>query len=122
MGAKDEARRRDPSKRDTVPGGIKTVQLAALDFCIELLNQAIQRYETEIVLVYALVVLGVRPIGKGFRNEEGFLSILSSIIKIAYFMVVLKAEQVTGEICEEEQAAIESPYTFDDSGYESERP
>ena len=43
-------------------------------------------------MVYALVVLGVRPIGKGFRDEEGFPSILSSIIKIAYFMVVLKAE------------------------------
>jgi hypothetical protein len=46
---------------------------------------------------------------------------LSSIIKIAYFMVVLKAEQVTGEICEEEWAAIESLCTFDNSGYESEQ-
>jgi hypothetical protein len=55
-------------------------------------------------------------------EEEVFLSILSSIIKIAHFMVVLKAEQVTGEICEEEWAAIESPCMFDDSGYESEQP
>ncbi|THV78820.1 hypothetical protein D6D29_07372 [Aureobasidium pullulans] len=122
MGAKDEARRRDPSKRDTVPGGMKTVQLAALDFCIELLNQAMQRHETEMALVCALAVLGVRPAGKGFRDEEVFPSILSSIIKIAHFMVVLKAEQVTGEICEEEWAAIESPCAFDDSGYESEQP
>jgi hypothetical protein len=53
-------------------------------------------------LVCALVVLGVCPVGKGFRNKEVFLLILSSIIKIAHFMVVLKAEQVTGEVCEEE--------------------
>jgi hypothetical protein len=46
---------------------------------------------------------------------------LSSIIKIAHFIVVLKAEQVTSEICEEEWVAIESPCTFDDSGYESKQ-
>jgi hypothetical protein len=57
------------SRRDTVPGGMKTVQLAALEFCIELLNQTIQQRETEIALVYALAVLGVRPTGKGFRDE-----------------------------------------------------
>jgi hypothetical protein len=97
------------------------VQLAALEFCIELLNQTMQKHETEMALVCVLAVLGVRPTGKGFWDEEVFLSILSSIIKIAHFMVVLKAEQVTGEICEEEWAAIESLCTFDDSGYESEQ-
>ena len=80
-----------------------------------------QQHETEMALVCALAVLGVRPTGKGFRDEEVFPSILSSIIKIAHFIVVLKAEQVTGEICEEEWAAIESPCTFDDSGYESKQ-
>ena len=89
----DEARTKDANKHGTVPGGVKTVQLAALDFCIELLNQAMQRHETEMALVCALAVLGVRPAGKGFRDEEVFPSILSSIIKIAHFMVVLKAEQ-----------------------------
>ena len=53
-------------------------------------------------MVYALVVLGISPIRKGFRDEEVFLSILSSIIKIAHFIVVWKAERVTGNICEEE--------------------
>ena len=53
-------------------------------------------------LVCALAVLGVCLAGKGFCNEEVFLSILLSIIKIAHFIVVLKAEQVTGEICKEE--------------------
>lgn len=53
-------------------------------------------------LVYVLVVLGVRLVGKGFRNKEVFLSILLSIIKITHFIVVLKAEQVTSEICKEE--------------------
>jgi hypothetical protein len=61
-----------------------------------------QQHKTEMALVYTLAVLGVRPTGKGFQDEEVFLSILSSIIKIAHFMVVLKAEQVTSEICEEE--------------------
>jgi hypothetical protein len=60
-----------------------------------------QQHETEMALVCVLAVLGVRLTGKGFRDEEVFLSILSSIIKITHFMVVLKAEQVTGEICEE---------------------
>ena len=50
----------------------------------------------------ALAVLGVWLAGKGFCNKEVFASILLSIIKIAHFMVVLKAKQVTGEICEEE--------------------
>ena len=30
------------SRRDTVPGGMRTVQLTALEFCIELLNQTMQ--------------------------------------------------------------------------------
>lgn len=72
-------------------------------------------------LVCALAVLGVRPIGKGFRDEQTFPSILSSIIKVAHFMVVLQAERLTGHIGEEEWAAIDSPCTFDDSGYESEQ-
>jgi len=73
-------------------------------------------------LVCALAVLGVCPAGKGFYDEEVFPSILLSIIKIAHFMVVLKAEQVTSEICEKEWAAIESPCMFDNSRYKSEQP
>jgi len=90
------------NKHSTVPRGIKTVQLVVLDFCIELLNQAMQQHKTEIALVCALVVLGVQLVGKGFYNKEVFLSILLSIIKIAHFMVVLKAEQVTSKIYKEE--------------------
>ena len=73
-------------------------------------------------LVCALAVLGVCLVGKGFYNEEVFLLILLSIIKIAHFMVVLKAKQVTGEICKEEWAAIESMCMFDNSRYKSEQP
>lgn len=97
------------------------MQLAALEFCIELLNQTMQQRETEMALVCALAVLGVRPIGKGFRDEQTFLSILSSIIKVAHFMVVLQAKRLTGHIREEEWAAIDSLCTFDDSGYESKQ-
>lgn len=90
------------SRRDTVPGGMRTVQLAVLEFCIELLNQTMQQRETEMALVCALAVLGVRPTGKGFRDEQTFLSILLSIIKVAHFMVVLQAKRLTGHIGEEE--------------------
>jgi superfamily II DNA or RNA helicase len=100
---------------------MRTVQLTALEFCIELLNQTMQQRETEMALVCALAVLGVRPTGKGFRDEQTFPSILSSIIKVAHFMVVLQAERLTGHIGEEEWAAMDSPCTFDDSGYESEQ-
>ena len=41
MGMKNEPRTRNASKRDMVPGRTKTLQLAALDFCNELLNQVI---------------------------------------------------------------------------------
>lgn len=116
-----EATTENGNRRDTVPGGTKTVQLAALEFCIELLNQTMQQRETEMALVCALAVLGVRPTGKGFRDEQTFPSILSSIIKVAHSMVVLQAERLTGHIGEEEWAAIDSPCTFDDSGYESEQ-
>jgi hypothetical protein len=102
METDSEARTKNKGKRDTVPGGTKMLQLVALEFCIELLNQTMQQHETEMALVCALVVLGVRPTGKGFWDEEVFPSILLSIIKIAHFIVVLKAEQVTSEICEEE--------------------
>ncbi|MCP5939805.1 hypothetical protein NL351_28235, partial [Klebsiella pneumoniae] len=71
------------------------MQLAALEFCIELLNQTMQQRETEMALVCALAVLGVRPTGKGFRDEQTFPSILSSIIKVAHSMVVLQAERLT---------------------------
>ena len=83
-----EATTENGNRRDTVPGGTKTVQLAALEFCIELLNQTMQQRETEMALVCALAVLGVRPTGKGFRDEQTFPSILSSIIKVAHSMVV----------------------------------
>jgi hypothetical protein len=102
METDSEARIKNKGKQDAVPRGTKILQLAALEFCIELLNQTMQQHEMEMALVCALVVLGVRLTGKGFWDEEVFLSILLSIIKIAHFIVVLKAEQVTGEICEEE--------------------
>ena len=84
-----------PQAKREKPGSIL---LAVLEFCIELLNQSMQSRETEIALVCALAVLGVRPQGQGFPNPDVFPSILSSIIKIAYFVVVLQAEQLAGEV------------------------
>lgn len=65
------------------------IDVACLDFCIELLNQRIQVEDYECALVCALAVLG-RGEG-GWRNAESYPPILSKIMKIGRFMVVHKA-------------------------------
>ena len=65
------------------------IDVACLDFCIELLNQRIQVEDYECALVCALAVLG-RGEG-GWRNAESYPPILSKIMKIGRFMLVHKA-------------------------------
>jgi hypothetical protein len=64
------------------------MQQAYLSFCIELLNQTIHNREYDIVLVCGLVALGVNLSGQGFRGADTYPSILSAVIKVAYFMIV----------------------------------
>jgi hypothetical protein len=78
---------------------------------VELLNQRMTRHEYSSALVGAMAVLGVSE--DGWKDPETYPPILSSIIKIARFMIIQKALEMSGE---EEDI---SPYDFD-SGYESE--
>ena len=63
---------------------------------MELLNQRIQVHEYDCALVCALAVLGRRY--NGWRDPEDYPPILSKIIKIARFLVVLKAYRLDLDI------------------------
>lgn len=98
------------------PGGIlkpeklSTIQRACLQFCIELLNQSITRKEYDSPLVCALAVLGVTEVG--WKGPELYPPILSSTIKVARFMVVQQALELSEPFRDDE---------FDsDSAYESD--
>ncbi len=96
------------------------IQRACLEFCIELLNQRIHNNEYDMALICATAVLGVRPFGGGYRDPESYPPVLSAIIKIAHFMVVQQAEQITRPIDNDESLSpCSSPCDFEDSGYES---
>jgi hypothetical protein len=67
--------------------------------------------------------LGVNPSGRGFRGADTYPSILSAVIKVAYFMIMQQAKRLAQPIAgkHEEFSAGRSLYKFEDSGYESER-
>jgi RecQ family ATP-dependent DNA helicase len=65
------------------------IQEACLEFCITLLDQSVSRREYDNALVCALAVLGVRE--DGWKGAESYPPILSAVIKVARFMVVQKA-------------------------------
>lgn len=96
------------------------LEKACLKFCIELLNQTIHNREYDMALVCASAVLGVRDFGGGFHDTDLYPPILSSIIKIAHFMVVQYADEISRPI---DSDALLSPCRsvcdFEDSGYES---
>jgi hypothetical protein len=70
------------------------IQRACLDFCVELLNHTISWHEYDSALVCALAVLGVKE--DGWKGPDQYPPILSSMIKIARFMVVQKALEIAG--------------------------
>ncbi|KAN0067914.1 hypothetical protein V8E54_013842, partial [Elaphomyces granulatus] len=113
---------------------LSRIQVACLEACIELLNQSAQGHEYECALVCALSILGIRE-SEGWRDTEDYHQILSRMIKIARFMVVVKAIRLDPNAydcvtCLGEQRedlpwdgpmAVEG-YTFEgsqDAGYES---
>jgi len=98
----------------TVPP-LSPVERACLDFCIELLNQRITRREYDSALVCAAAVLGVRE--GGFRTPEDYPPILSRVIKVARFMVVKKAVELSDE--PEEEDAAELPSSMDHTDWDS---
>jgi hypothetical protein len=64
------------------------MQQAYISFCIKLLNQTIYNREYDMALVCGLAALGINPSGRGFRGADTYPSILSAVIKVAYFMIV----------------------------------
>ncbi|KKZ66220.1 hypothetical protein EMCG_08056 [[Emmonsia] crescens] len=137
----EEEEEEEKEQGDTQPGEedkfkLTKIQMACLDFCIELLNQRVQVEDYECALVDALAVLGRGEYG--WRDAESYPPILSRIIKVARFMVVHKALRLdanASDMLARNQArqmvgdwAVVSPmeeadYTFtgsQDEGYESD--
>ena len=70
-----------------------------------------------------MAILGVNPFRKGWRDPESYPPIISSVLKIAHFMVVRKASELAGETDSEDDefSPCSSPCNFEcDSGYGSE--
>jgi hypothetical protein len=84
-----------------------------LEFCIALLNQSITRKEYDSLLVCALAVLGVKE--DGWKGAEQYPPILLAVIKVARFMVVQQALELS-ELLDEN----EDEWDDDDSAYESD--
>lgn len=94
---------------ESVKPKLSRIQKACLGFCIALLNQSITRKEYDSPLVCALAVLGVKE--DGWKGPEQYPPILSAVIKVARFMVVQQALELSEPLDD----------TFDDdSAYESD--
>lgn len=71
-------------------------------------------------LVCATAVLGVNPFRGGFRDPESYPPVLSAIVKIAHYMVVQQADELSRPSEGDEGfSPCSSPCEFEDSGYES---
>ena len=109
------------SGRDQDDASMDGLERACMGFCIELLNQRIHNREYDMAMVCGLAVLGIAPLQGGFRDPETYPPILSSVIKIAHFMVVQHAEHIAQPSEEDaEFSPSGSACVFEDSGYESE--
>ncbi len=99
-----EGGQKDGKCSNSKPERLTKIQKACLNFCIELLNQSITRKEYDSALVCALAVLGVKE--GGWKGPEQYPPILSTVIKVARFMVV--------------QQALELSEPFKDDGFDSD--
>jgi hypothetical protein len=91
------------------------MQKACLGFCIAFLNQSITCKEYDSPLVRALAVLGVKE--DGWKGADQYPPILSAVIKVARFMVVQQALELS------ELSGSSEPFNndaSDDSAYESD--
>ncbi|KAK0352147.1 hypothetical protein LTR59_017192 [Friedmanniomyces endolithicus] len=102
--------------------GMRAVHRACLTLCIELMNQTIHNQEYDMAMLCATAVLGVHA-QQGFRDPESYPPILSSIIKVARFMIIQQAEEMARPTEDDEQySPCASAMDFDsdgDSGYDS---
>ncbi|CAN9283890.1 unnamed protein product [Alternaria alternata] len=94
------------------PQTLSSTQKACLEFCIALLNQKITRKEYDSPLVCALAVLGVKE--NGWKGPEQYPPVLSAVIKVARFMVVQQALELSGPLDDDEFDS-DSAYESDDS-------
>jgi superfamily II DNA helicase RecQ len=99
----------EPPQPQPVTPRLSRIQKACLAFCVALLNQSITRKEYDSPLVCALAVLGVKE--DGWKGPEQYPPILSAVIKVARFMVVQQALELSGPLDDE---------LDDDSAYESD--
>ena len=91
---------------------LSSIQKACLEFCIALMSQLITRREYDSPLVCALAVLGVKE--DGWKGAEQYPPVLSAVIKVARFMVVQQALELSEPLDEDEDEF------DDDSAYESD--
>ncbi|EDN04239.1 predicted protein [Histoplasma mississippiense (nom. inval.)] len=93
----EEEEEEEKGQRDTQPEEedkfkLTKMQMACLDFCIELLNQRVQVEDYECALVDALAVLGRGEYG--WCDAESYPPILSRIIKVARLCHTVLNDQV----------------------------
>jgi hypothetical protein len=91
------------------PEALSSIQKACLEFCIALLSQSITRKEYDSPLVCALAVLGVKE--DGWKGPEQYPPILLAVIKVARFIVVQQALELSEPFNDEFNS---------DSAYESD--
>jgi hypothetical protein len=91
------------------PEALSSIQKACLEFCIALLSQLITRKEYDSPLVCALAVLGVKE--DGWKGPKQYPPILSAVIKVARFIVVQQALELSEPFNDEFNS---------DSAYESD--
>jgi hypothetical protein len=108
--------------QDTAPNAIveptklSSIQRACLEFCVALMSQKITRREYDSALVCALAVLGVKE--DGWKGAEQYPPVLSAVIKVARFMVVQQALELSGASNDDGEDELDD---FDsDSAYESD--
>ncbi|CAN9334787.1 unnamed protein product [Alternaria alternata] len=94
------------------PETLSSIQKACLEFCIALLSQSITRKEYDSPLVCALAILGVKE--NGWKGAKQYPPVLSAVIKVARFMVVQQALELSGPLDEDEFDS-DSAYESDDS-------
>ncbi|KAF3032321.1 hypothetical protein E8E12_002369 [Didymella heteroderae] len=95
------------------PERLSSIQKACLEFCIALMSQSITRKEYDSPLVCALAVLGVKE--DGWKGAEQYPPVLLAVIKVARFMVVQQALELSGPLGDEDEFDSDSAYESDDS-------
>ncbi|KAJ5205115.1 hypothetical protein N7472_001563 [Penicillium cf. griseofulvum] len=102
---------------------VSPIQIACMDFCIELLNQRIGVSEYESAFVCALAVLG--RTSYGWMDTDSYPPILSKILKIARFIVLHKAVRLDPYVDEliasfrghSSKLVLSAETPFDEPGY-----